>query len=235
MAPKPLRIGVMLEAVQIADIIGTDILGNPSAHYARETSAMGLPDFSAHAPEMKFIYPATTLDRIFVTPDIKVMPTHTYDDAPRDLDILLIGGPMLTHRPEAADRFMKEAYAKSKIVMTTCVGSMWLASAGVMKGMKATTNRECLPIAKSLHPEVEWLDQRWVVDGKLWTSGGAGAGIDMVGTYALQTFDPIFVWVMGLKLLDFDPTARGQFYKDPPQWPQAMLERDWAKLFAGGS
>jgi hypothetical protein len=28
-----------------------------------------------------------------ITPKVEVKPTHTYDNAPRDLDILLIGGP----------------------------------------------------------------------------------------------------------------------------------------------
>lgn len=40
----------------------------------------------------------------------------------------------------------------------------------------------------------------------------------------------IMVWGMGLRPLDSDPTVRGQYYKDPPQWPQAMLERDWVEL-----
>jgi len=38
-------------------------------------------------------------------------------------------------------------------------------------------------------------------------------GVDMVGTYALQAFDPKFVKALGLDLLDVDPSARGQFYK----------------------
>ena len=71
---------------------------------------------------------------------------------------------------------MKEAFPRTKTVMTTCIGSIWLASSGVLKGMKATTNRGFLPMAKKMHPEIDWQDQRWVVDGKLWTSGDAGAG-----------------------------------------------------------
>lgn len=35
----------------------------------------------------------------------------------------------------------------------------------------------------------------------------------MVGTYALQAFDSKFVKALGLDLLDYDPSARGQFYK----------------------
>lgn len=61
--------------------------------------------------------------------------------------------------------------------MTTCIGSLWLASSGVSDGKSATTNRGALPLAKKLYPKVEWMDQRWVVDGKYWTAGGAGAGM----------------------------------------------------------
>lgn len=48
--------------------------------------------------------------------------------------------------------------------------------AGVLDGRKVTTNRGALTGARMMYPKTEWLDQRWVVDGNLWTSGGAGAG-----------------------------------------------------------
>ena len=38
------------------------------------------------------------------------------------------------------------------------------------------------------------------------------AGVDMIATYAFKNFDEKLVR-FGLALLDFDPTARGQFYK----------------------
>ncbi len=235
MAPQKLRIAVMLEAVQLSDVIGADLFGNISQQYVKETSGLGLPDFSQQAPDIEFFYPATTVEHMtFMTPNIVVKASCTYDECPKDLDILLIGGPMLTHRPKEADQFMKEAFPHTKIVMTTCIGSMWLASSGVMGGMKATTNRECLPIARSLYPEIDWQDQRWVVDGKLWTSGGAGAGVDMVATYMLQNFDKTLVNILALGLLDFDPDARGQFYKRPIQYSREMMETDWKAALSKG-
>jgi len=72
------------------------------------------------------------------------------------------------------------------VVLTTCTGAMWLASTGLVDGKKCTTNRGFLSVAKASHPNVDWQDQRWVVDekpyegsegkGELWTSGAAGAG-----------------------------------------------------------
>lgn len=86
----------------------------------------------------------------------------------------------MTFRPPAADKFLKEMWSKTKIVLTTCVGSLWLASSGVLNGKTCTTNRFALGLARQLYPDVEWLDQRWVIDGNLWTSGGAGAGKSML-------------------------------------------------------
>ncbi|KAL9626671.1 MAG: hypothetical protein Q9164_007824 [Protoblastenia rupestris] len=162
---------------------------------------------------MEWHYLSTTLEPTVLTPSLRVVPTVTYDDAPRDLDILVIGGPKPDFRPEAADRFLKEAFGRIGCVMTTCVGSLWLASAGVLKGRRCTTNREALGMARQWYPETEWVDERWVVDGDLWTSGGAGAGIDMLGAYALEKFDKDLVTTLSLRGLDFDPEARGKYYK----------------------
>lgn len=166
----------MLESVQLSDIMGIDILGNLSAQYYDQVKSFGFPDFSSLAPKMEWYFLSTTLDPAMLTPDMKFLPNMTYDDAPRDLDYLIIGGPLISHRPAAADKFMKEAFPKVKVILTTCIGSIWLASSGVLDGMKATTNRGFLGMAKQMYPGIEWLDQRWVVDGKVWTAGGAQAG-----------------------------------------------------------
>lgn len=186
--PKKLRIGVMLEGVQFSDVIGMDMFGNLSQQYMKQVKDIDSDIWTAlarHAIDIEFFYIATTLEPTFITPGLKYLPTVTYDDCPRDLDILLIGGPLPSHRPPQADKFMEEAWTKTRVVMTTCIGSPWLANAGVLDGRKCTTNRGFLERAREWYPKTEWLYQRWVVDekpfdgegkGELWTSGGAGAG-----------------------------------------------------------
>ena len=100
-----------------------------------------------------------------------------------------------------------------------------------MAGATATTNREFLPMAKSLYPDIEWKDQRWVVDGKLWTSGGAGAGVDMILTYLFENFDREFVETNVCDLLEMHLSGRGQFYDREPKWTKGMLETDWRRKF----
>ena len=134
------------------------------------------------AVDMEFLYISSSLEPAMMTPTVRCVPTHTYENAPRDLDILLVGGPPLSSRPEGSIKYIKEVCEdkKDKVLMTTCVGGMWVADAGVLDGIKATTNRGALAAARQIHPNVDWLDQRWVVTKSghidFWTSGGAGAG-----------------------------------------------------------
>jgi transcriptional regulator GlxA family with amidase domain len=142
---------------------------------------MGYGRLVPKASDIEFLYISSSLEPARTSPTVRIIPTHTYETAPRDLDILLIGGPLPSHRPAGSLEFFREAFDKTKVIFTVCTGSLWLASAGVLKGRKATTNRLFLPFARATHPDVEWLDQRWTVDedgpgAKLWIAGAAGHG-----------------------------------------------------------
>lgn len=80
--------------------------------------------------------------------------------------------PMIQH--------VKSLVSQSRRVMTVCTGSGILASAGVLDGMKATTNKISISLIKGYGPKVEWQDgARWVEDGKFFTSSGVSAGTDL--------------------------------------------------------
>ena len=255
------RIAVLYEAVQISDVTGIDLFGNASRAcmdmLAKDT-ASGLslpPPIAAQAIDMEFLYVSSTLEPAYATPNCKIVPTHTYENCPRDVDVVLVGGPMFSHRPEKSMQLFKDIFAgkgkKGVVFMTTCVGAMWVADAGVLKGKKATTNRMMLQMAGKMHPNVEWVDKRWVVDemdgghGEIWTSGGAQCGewlcsesarilmmmnadtivmigVDMIASFIEQRFPhPLSVWA---RLgLDVNPHVLGQDYKEP-------IEKIFAKL-----
>ncbi|KAK0634053.1 hypothetical protein B0T14DRAFT_534048 [Immersiella caudata] len=214
--PRHLRIGVMLEEVQLSDIIGIDIFGNLAREYI-STFAAFAPQCSqwlSHALTIQFFYIATTLEPASTT----LLKPASAEPPVSNLDIVLIGGPLLTHRPPQADKFMKEAWGKTRVWMTTCIGSLWLASTGLLEGKKATTNKEMLEAAKGVYPGTEWIRQRWVVEekeyegnggkGELWTAGGAGAGVDMVARYCLDNFGHEFVNTMALEVLEVNPGGK---------------------------
>lgn len=193
---KPLRVGVLYEDTQMTDLAGLDILGNLTPKTINLVAEL-VPEVASLKPlavPMEFLYISSSLELACTTPEMLVKPTHTYANAPRDLDIILIGGPNPATVKDESLVFLKEASKLTKVILTTCTGAMWLAKAGVLDGKKGTTNRVTLEVAKKLFPNVEWLDQRWVVEdghfegAQIWTAGGAGCGkLDQI--IRLQRFD----------------------------------------------
>lgn len=188
----PLRIGILFENVQMSDLSGLDVLGAQTPEIMDITVQMNpsLAPLRSLATPMEFHYISSSRDLAWITPKMWVRPDYTYTDAPRNWDVLLLGGPDPAAVAEESLRFLREASRKTRFVMTTCSGAMWLAKSGVLDGKRATTNRMVIEsLAKKEWPQVEWLDQRWVVEeglfegAQIWTAGGAGCG---------KSFGPFF-------------------------------------------
>ncbi len=64
--------------------------------------------------------------------------------------------------------------------MSVCSGSALLAKAGVLDGLRATSNKQFFAFAQSQSDKVRWIEEaRWVEDGAFATSSGVSAGTDM--------------------------------------------------------
>tara|TARA_R110002003_G_scaffold127_10_gene11986 strand:+ start:27039 stop:27662 length:624 start_codon:yes stop_codon:yes gene_type:complete len=181
---KPLRIGVFYEEVQMSDLAGLDFFGNLTPKIIDVVAQLQpeLAPLKHFTIPIEFLYISSSTELARCTPEMYVKPTHTYDNAPRDLDILLIGGRELSTIKEESLTYLREASKRTKVILTTCIGSMWLALSGVLNGKKATANRVMLGVANKMFPNVEWLDQRWVIEegqfdgAQIWTAGGAACG-----------------------------------------------------------
>ena len=61
-----------------------------------------------------------------------------------------------------------------------CTGAFLLAKAGLLEGFGATTHWEDIEAFSQMFPSVKVIDsQRWVEEGRILTSAGISAGIDM--------------------------------------------------------
>jgi transcriptional regulator GlxA family with amidase domain len=109
-----------------------------------------------------------------------ITPHKTFADAPR-LDYLLVPGGRGT-RKEVENKSLIEFVAGQaetcRFVLSVCTGSFILHSAGLLKHKKATTHFSMLDNMRNL-ADVEVCEKRFVKDGKVWTSAGVSAGIDM--------------------------------------------------------
>lgn len=73
-----------------------------------------------------------------------IVPTHTFQDAPQDIEVLLIPGGRGA-RDDANIQpivdFVKDRYQNLQHIITVCTGSAILAMTGLLDGKKATTNK----------------------------------------------------------------------------------------------
>lgn len=103
-------------------------------------------------------------------------PTHTFDNPPNDIEILLVPGGLGMRRGNSSEPvvdFVRKTYPKVKYLLTTCTGAGVAARAGVLDGKRATTNKAAWNEIVKMGPNVKWVSPaRWTVDGNIWTSSG---------------------------------------------------------------
>lgn len=121
-----------------------------------------------------------------------VLPTHTFDDCPDDLEVLLVPGGFGARNPAITApiaEFVKRIFPKLRYLLTVCTGSAIVAQSGLLDGRRATSNKRSWDWATSQGPAVNWVRQaRWVVDGNIWTSSGISAGIDLMFAFVADQY-----------------------------------------------
>ncbi|KAL6876865.1 class I glutamine amidotransferase-like protein [Trichoderma novae-zelandiae] len=121
-----------------------------------------------------------------------VVPTHTYQDAPKNIEVLLVPGGQGTRDPELTQPvvdFIASTFPNLRYLLTVCTGSALAARAGVLDGKNATSNKLAFDWVASNGPNVRWVRHaRWVQDGNIWTSSGVSAGIDMMYAFIAEQY-----------------------------------------------
>ena len=122
-----------------------------------------------------------------------IVPTHTLETAPADLDVLLVPGGWGAHatdkRMAALVTYVRTAYPRLTALMSVCTGSRLLALTGLLDGRRATTAKDEFDKISAGAPAVEWVrNARWVQEGNIWTSSGVSAGTDAVLALVAERF-----------------------------------------------
>ncbi|OJD12898.1 hypothetical protein AJ78_06581 [Emergomyces pasteurianus Ep9510] len=120
-----------------------------------------------------------------------VVPTHTYDAPPENIDVLIVpGGIGSRHETiKPTVKFLAERYPHVRYLLTVCTGSYVAAQSGILDGKRATTNKIKFNDVVEMAPTVTWVRQaRWVVDGNIWTSSGVSAGMDEMLAFVQEIY-----------------------------------------------
>ena len=125
---------------------------------------------------------AESSDPVTATGGMRVLPHHSMADCPH-LDILVVpGGWGFRHHMQNASlhAWLCDRAAKAETVTGVCTGSLLLGSAGLLDGLDATTHWRFLDAMRDTFPTVKvQYEKHFVRDGRVFTSAGISAGIDM--------------------------------------------------------
>jgi transcriptional regulator GlxA family with amidase domain len=96
--------------------------------------------------------------------------------------LVAVGGPKA--RADEADpgtiRLIRSLAGEARRVTSICTGAFYLAESGLLDGRRATTHWRWAPLLQSRFPAIRVdADRIYIQDGKIWTSAGITAGIDM--------------------------------------------------------
>jgi transcriptional regulator GlxA family with amidase domain len=125
---------------------------------------------------------AENLEPIVASGGLRVLPDYRLDNCP-PLDILVVPGGWGT-RKEINNEHLIDWIAKRgrevETLASVCTGSMLLGRAGLLEGLHATTHWRALDWMRETFPTLNVEANLHVVeDGRVLTSAGISAGIDM--------------------------------------------------------
>ncbi|MEM7048186.1 MAG: DJ-1/PfpI family protein [Acidobacteriota bacterium] len=119
-------------------------------------------------------YPADLAPRLDVP--------YSFESAP-PLDVLMVPGGIGTLREVDNRKLIEFVAARApevQVMASVCTGAAILAKAGLLDGQRATANKAFFSYIKGYGGDTEWIEEaRWVESGRVMTSSGVSAGIDM--------------------------------------------------------
>ncbi len=133
-------------------------------------------------PAFRVLTVAESSGAIAACNGLSVNPAFDFSNCP-PLELLLVPGGIGTRREmrnPAMIRWVRQRAAEAELVMSVCTGALILGAAGLLDSLDVTTHHAALDLLQATVPKANVRDdQRWIDTGRIVTSGGISAGIDM--------------------------------------------------------
>jgi cyclohexyl-isocyanide hydratase len=157
------RIGLVLfSGVEVLDFAGPwEVFGVIAPHVSDEVLGV-----------------AASLDPVVSARKLRFVPDATFTDCPQ-FDVILVPGGAGTQSASIGTvvEFVKAQAPGAEIVASVCTGAFVLQEAGLLERRRGTTHWQSKERLRETCVNV--VDERYVIDGNIWTSAGVSAGIDM--------------------------------------------------------
>ncbi len=134
---------------------------------------------------------AKTTQTITAKNGLKVIPDFNLSNHPAPDFLIIPGGAGTRALLDDANviEWIKKTATRCERVLSVCSGALLLAKSGLLNNLKATTHHQVFAELKKHAPNTEIIkNERFVDNGKVVTSAGITAGIDMSLYLVEQSF-----------------------------------------------
>lgn len=162
---------LVLEGVQALDVAG------PIDVFAEANAFIGTKERYESVLVGKTRKPLRASNGMQLIPDLSLS-----DEAPRFDIVLVAGGPGLPTDPADAvvSKWLRSAASRARVHGSVCTGAFVLGHAGLLEGRAVTTHwQNAAHLAERFPDAMVDYDRIYLRDGRLVTSAGVTAGIDM--------------------------------------------------------
>ncbi len=123
---------------------------------------------------------AEKADAITTNMGMRVVPNYTFENQPKPDIIVVPGGGVDAHLGnQKVINWIRESARDARYVLSVCNGAFFLAKAGLLDGLEATTTAGLIDKLAAMAPKTRVVrDKRFVDNGKIITAGGLSSGID---------------------------------------------------------
>jgi transcriptional regulator GlxA family with amidase domain len=172
---RPLQVAILaFDEVEALDLAGPyEVFTTASRMHLREAPAGPAP--------FEVLCVARDGEPVRARAGLRLLPTHAFADAP-PVDVLVVPGGVVDAALacRATLQWLNQAAREATLVASVCTGAFLLAESGVLRSGPVTTHWEDADELARRYPALELRSgPRWVDQGRIVTSAGISAGIDM--------------------------------------------------------
>ncbi len=146
------------------------------------TAARVKPRLEPNSPKLFDVFlVAEKSGTISARANFMVQPHYPISDHPA-IDVLIVPGGVHIHELEKSNviDWIAKLDAQTRITASVCTGAFLLAKAGILQDKSCTTHWEDIPDLRAMFPALDVReDIAWVDNGRVVTSAGISAGIEM--------------------------------------------------------
>jgi putative intracellular protease/amidase len=149
---------------------------------------------------------AKTMDPIPAGKSLKLLPSATLKDCPKQLEVLFVPGgfpgTIAAMQDDETLEFLADRGSRARYVTSVCTGSLVLGAAGLLKGYRATSHWATLDLLPLLGATP--VEQRVVEDRNRLTGGGVTSGMDFAMLLAARLRNVEYAEMLQL-MNEYDP------------------------------